>query len=68
MPKRHTFDDGTVVELDDDVEVADFLEADAEEGITGKDYAALVAKAEAEEGELDGDSEEEPDGVSVEDL
>lgn len=32
MSKTYTFDDGTVVELDDDVEVEDFLNADHEAG------------------------------------
>ena len=63
MSKTHTFDDGTTVELDDDVEVEDFLEADAEAGISGKDYAALVAKAEAEVdvSDLDEDDESTPE-------
>lgn len=66
MPKTHTFDDGVTVELDDDINVEDFHDADAEEDITGDDYAALVAQAEADEteaGPLDVDSDEEPDGI-----
>lgn len=48
MSKTHKFSDGTIVELDDGVEVADFLNADLEKGLGPEGYAALVAKAEAE--------------------
>lgn len=61
MGKTHTFDDGTTVELDDDVEVEDFLEADAEAGISGKEYAALIAKAEAEVDTSDLDDADDPE-------
>ena len=61
---KHEFEDGTVVELDSDVEVEDFLEADAEDGTPGEDYAALVAKAEADEPEIDEPEDDElPAGV-----
>ncbi|WP_147107104.1 hypothetical protein [Nesterenkonia populi] len=46
MPKTHRFDDGTVVELDDDVEVEDFLDADADD-IEDQDYEQLVKDCEA---------------------
>ena len=58
---KHEFEDGTVVELDSDVEVEDFLEADAEEGISAEDYAELVR--ECEEVEEVGDEDELPAGV-----
>lgn len=63
---KHEFEDGTVVELDDDVEVEDFLEADAEEGISAEDYAKLVR--ECEEVEEVGDEDELPAGVSEAEL
>lgn len=62
MAKEHTFDDGTVVELDDDVDPADFHDADGEAGISADEYAALVEQAEAEEDVNEDDDDVEPAG------
>ncbi|MGJ9405248.1 hypothetical protein ACHABQ_02850 [Nesterenkonia aurantiaca] len=62
MSKTHEFDDGTVVELDDDVEVEDFLDADADEGTD--EHAALVEQAEAKV-EEPSEVDEEPAGIEA---
>lgn len=60
MSKTHEFDDGIVVELDDDVEVEDFLDADA--GEDSDEHAQVADEVEADEA-LDVD--EEPAGIEV---
>lgn len=62
MSKTHTFDDGTVVELDDDVEVEDFLELGDEEEASV--HAARVEEAEAEVERPD-NPDDEPAGIEV---
>lgn len=62
MSKRHAFDDGIVVELDDDVEVEDFLNADADED--SEDHKERVAKAEKNVEEPT-DVDDEPAGIEV---
>lgn len=68
MTKTHTFDDGVEVELDDDVEVEDFLEADAD-SLDDNEFQDILTAAEAEEEAdpvPDHEVEEEPDGVDGE--
>lgn len=62
MSKTNKFEDGVTVELDDDVEVEDFLNADAEEGTD--EHQARVTKAEAEVDEPT-DVDGEPAGIEV---
>lgn len=60
MSKTHEFDDGIVVELDDDVEVEDFLDADA--GEDSDEHAQAADKIKVEEPT---DVDEEPAGIEV---
>lgn len=62
MSRTHKFDDGVTVELDEGVEVEDFLDADPEEGTD--DHAALVAEAEQNVDEPS-DVDDEPAGIEV---
>lgn len=63
MTKTHTFDDGIVVELDDDVEVEDLLAAD--DGDEDPEvHAVRLEAAEARLEEID-DPDDEPEGIEV---
>lgn len=69
MGKMHTFEDGSVLDLDDDIDIDDLPEG--EDDLSEEEFAGLLAEAEAEEvaNSPDPDEvEEEPDGVEVEDL
>ena len=63
MPKRHTYEDGAVLDLDDDIDIDDLPEG--EDDLDDEAFAELLAKAEAEEeshSPAPEGVEEEPDG------
>ena len=67
--KRHTYEDGAVLDLDDDVDLDELPEG--EDDMDDETFAQLVADAEArEEAEAPAPEsvEDTPDGVKPEDL
>lgn len=47
MPKRHTYEDGSVLDLDDDIDIEDLPEG--EDDLSDDEFADLLARVEAEE-------------------
>lgn len=69
MPKRHTYDDGVVIDLDDDIKFEDLPEG--EDNLSDQDFDELLAAAEAREAASAPSPEaveDSPDGVRPEDL